>query len=119
MKPETIRIDDVEYVRADSAPKINTDNYCIVRSAQAGVFAGNVVDQDFAEGWVKMANAHRLWFWSGAASLSQLALEGVKKSNDCKFTVTVPEQTILGVCEILPCTTDAVKSIAGVKVWKM
>lgn len=63
-------------------------------------------------------NARRLWYWEGAASLSQLATEGVKAPENCKFTVTVPSMTVLGVIELIPCSKVAVQSIDGVPEWK-
>lgn len=65
-----------------------------------------------------IGNCRRLWYWEGAASLSQLALEGVKKPHDCKFTVTLPELTVLDAIELIPCTEAACKNIDGVPVWK-
>ncbi len=65
-----------------------------------------------------MTNARCLWYWNGAASLNQLAEEGVKNPRDCKFTMSVPELTILNVCEILPCSDKAVSNIDAVPVWK-
>lgn len=114
-KPETIKIDDVEYVRKDRMPEVSKD-YFIVRTQSAGVFAGNIKSREGQE--VVMTNARRLWYWDGASSLSQLALEGVKKPQNCKFPEAVPEVTLLQVIEILPCTDSAIKSISEVKVWK-
>lgn len=92
-------------------------NKVIVRSDRAGVFYGEIVSRTGSE--VEMKNCRRLWYWNGAASLSQLATEGVKHPKDCKFTVTVEQATILGVIEIIPCTKEAVKSIDSVEVWKI
>ena len=66
-----------------------------------------------------LADARRLWYWDGAASLSQLAQEGVKRPGNCKFTVTVPTMTVLDVIEVIPCTEAAIVSIEGVPVWKI
>lgn len=93
------------------------NNKVIIRADRAGVFFGEIKERNGAE--VTMTNCRRLWYWNGAASLSQLATEGVKKPGDCKFTVTVDEMTILGVIEIIPCTAKAVESINRVPVWKM
>ena len=65
-----------------------------------------------------MTNVRRLWYWDGACSISQLAVDGTKKPDNCKFTISVPEMIILGVIEIIPCSETAVKSIKGVKEWK-
>ena len=93
------------------------NRYYIIRADRAGVFAGNIKERNGNE--VTLTNARRLWYWDGAASLSQLALEGVKKPNNCKFTVAVSEITILGVIEIIPCTTMAEDCIKKVKEWKI
>ena len=88
----------------------------IIRADRAGVFYGEIKERNGSE--VTMTNVRRLWYWSGAASLSELAVSGVKRPNDCKFTVCVPGMIILGVIEIIPCTDKAVKSIEGVREWK-
>lgn len=89
----------------------------IIRADRAGVFFGTLAEKNGSE--VKLTDCRRLWFWSGAASLSQLAAEGVKNPNDCKFTVTVPEIVILGVIEIIPCSDKAVEVITNTREWKM
>ena len=43
MKPESLMIDDVKYVKADciqQATELKGMKYCIVRTYSAGVFAG-------------------------------------------------------------------------------
>ena len=89
----------------------------IVRTDRAGVFFAEIESRNGSEAELK--NARRLWYWSGAASLSQLANEGVTRPDVCKFTVTVDSCTVLGVIEIIPCTEKAVKSINSVPVWKI
>ena len=96
--------------------EINKKAFYIVRSAQAGVFFGHIADKRGDE--VDMTDLRRLWHWDGAASLSQMAVEGVKAPGNCKFTVIVPSATILGVCEIIECSEAAVSSIQGVRVWR-
>ena len=63
-------------------------------------------------------NARRIWYWEGAASLSQLAKDGTAIPEKCRFTVSVDSITILDAIEIIPCTDKAIKSIEEVKVWK-
>ncbi len=89
----------------------------IIRAEKAGVFFGELISRVGNE--VKLANCRRLWYWNGAASLSQLATEGTQNPLDCKFTVIVPEMEILGVIEIIPCTEIAITSIQNVPVWKI
>lgn len=93
------------------------EKYYIIRADRAGVFAGNIKERNGSE--VTLTNCRRLWYWNGAASLSQLAVEGVKKPEDCQFTVTVPEITVLGVIEIIPCSEEAERIIKAVPEWKM
>lgn len=120
MKPETIKIDDVEYVRKDSvsekADGLDGMPFQIVRCDRAGVFAGHVQSQKGQE--VVIRKARRIWYWTGAASLSQLAMEGTKKPGDCKFPCAVDRVQVLDAIEILDITAAAKKSIDGVAVWK-
>ena len=92
-------------------------NLYIVRTCSAGVFFGEIVKRNGRE--VIMRNARRLWQWSGAASLSQLAMEGVKNPDGCKFPCAVESVELLEVIEILKCSDAAIKSINGVEVWKL
>ena len=88
----------------------------IIRADRAGVFFGTLKEKNGSE--VVLTDCRRIWYWSGAASLSQLAMEGVKRPDNCKFTVVVSIIMILGVIEIIPCTEEAIKSIESVSVWK-
>lgn len=88
----------------------------IIRADRAGVFFGTLKEKNGSE--VVLTDCRRLWRWEGAASLSQLAVEGTKRPNNCKFTLVVPIISILGVIEIIPCTREAIKSIEGVAIWK-
>ena len=90
--------------------------YCIIRADRAGVFAGTLKDRNGSE--VTLTNARRLWYWDGAASISQLAVDGTKAKGNCKFTITVPEILVLDVIEIIPCSEAAEASIKGVPEWK-
>ena len=91
--------------------------YVIVRTYSAGVFAGTLVSRKGQE--VVLKDARRLWYWSGAASLSQLAVEGVKDPVGCKFPCEVPRVELPQAIEILDVSSKARKSIAAVPVWAM
>ena len=91
-------------------------DHVVIRSAQSGAWMGKLTNKVGDE--VTLADARRLWYWDGAASLSQLALDGVSKPNTCKFPGAVPTVTVLGVCEIIPATAKAVASVQAVKPWK-
>ena len=89
----------------------------IIRGDRSGVFYGELVARDGRE--VTIADCRRLWYWDGAASLSQLATEGTSAPQHCKFTVSVAELIILDAIEILPCTAAAAASIEAVKEWRV
>ena len=92
----------------------------IIRADRAGVFFGTLVAKNDTPAGVEveMKDSRRIWYWDGAASLSQLAVDGTSNPNSCKFTVTVPQHVVMQVIEIIPCTDKAVKSIESVEVWK-
>lgn len=94
----------------------NNNQKYIIRCDRAGVFYAEIKELRGSE--ADLVNARRLWYWDGAASLSQLAVEGVKAPRNCSFTVTVPEMTVLGVIEVIPCSDAAVKSINEVPEWR-
>ena len=117
----TISINGVEYVpkngiQQEQAEKLDGMKYVIVRSYSAGVFAGYLEKRSGRE--VTLRKARRLWYWDGAASLSQLAMEGVNKPENCKFPCEVDKIEILESTEISDVTKKAEKSIEGVKIWK-
>jgi len=91
-------------------------NKVIVRANRAGVFFGEMLERNGQE--AKMKNVRRLWYWDGACSISQLAVDGVANPINCKFTVIVPEMEILDVIEILTCTKQSIKSIEEVAIWR-
>ena len=90
--------------------------YAIVRTYSAGVFAGILESRTGQE--VVLTDARRLWYWSGANSLSQLAVDGTVDPSNCKFPVAVPRVELLQAIEILDVTKSAENSIRGVPVWK-
>lgn len=90
--------------------------YVIVRTYSAGVFAGEL---EYRKGQdVALRNARRLWYWAGAASLSQLATDGASRPKDCKFPCEVSRIELTQAIEIIDVTAMARKSIAEVPVWK-
>lgn len=95
---------------------MDKNTFYIVRCKDAGVFFGHIKSREGNE--AELTDVRRIWYWEGAASLSQLATEGVSSPRNCKFTVTVPEMTVLGVIELIPCTEQAVKSILEVATWR-
>ena len=116
---QTIKIDDVEYVRKDSInqleEKVDGMEFCIVRTYSAGVFAGYVKERKGKE--VTLVNSIRLWSWYGA-TLSQLSQEGTPDSSKCKFAMTEAIKYVTEAIEITPCSEVARINLQGVNQWK-
>ncbi len=90
-------------------------HYVIVRTYSAGVFAGFLEKREGKE--VTLINARRLWYWAGAASLSELAMHGTSAPTKCKFPVAVSRIQLMEAIEILEVTPEAKASIEEVPVW--
>lgn len=117
---KVISIDGVNYVKESDIKKVAETldgmKYVIIRTQNAGVFAGYLKEKNGET--VVLKNARRLWYWSGACSLSQMAMEGTKKASDCKFAMEVDIIELTQVIEIIDATQEAKESIASVAVWK-
>lgn len=96
---------------------MTNETYYIIRCDRAGVFFAKIAERRGNE--ADLTDCRRLWYWDGAASLSQMAAEGTKKPSECKFTMTIPRMTVLGVIEVIPCSDAAVENIKAVQEWKM
>ena len=59
----------------------------IIRADRAGVFFGEIESRTGGE--LTMRNVRRIWYWEGANTLSQLAVDGRQLPDKCKFTVAV------------------------------
>lgn len=90
--------------------------YVIVRTYSAGVFAGTLTARKGRE--VVLTNARRLWYWAGAASLSQMAVSGTSNPSACKFPAPVSRVELLEAIEILDVTPAARASIEAVPEWR-
>jgi small nuclear ribonucleoprotein (snRNP)-like protein len=89
----------------------------IVRCDRSGVFFGTLSAKDGMD--VELSNARKLFYWSGAAAVEQIAVDGVANPNTCKFTITVDNIYLTDAIQIIPCTDKAVKNIQSVRVWKI
>ena len=87
----------------------------IVRCNGSGVWAAEIVRKNGDTAILK--DAIRIWYWAGAASLSELAVTGTKRPMECKFCVPVEEVEVFNVLEILSVTDEAEASIKGVEPW--
>lgn len=88
----------------------------MVRSVNAGVFYGKIYSRDGDT--VVLKNARRVWYWDGAATLSELATRGTSKPENCRFPApTKGKHTVLGICEIIPVTPKALETLEKVSIW--
>ena len=113
-----VELNGVKYVRKDSVKGIEQPkgDYVVVRTYSAGVHAGYLEKREGKE--VTLLNVRRLWYWKGAATLSQVAGEGITQPNECKFPAAIAEITLTEAIEIIPCTPKAKKIIEEVEEWK-
>ena len=90
----------------------------IVRTRDAGIFAGSLVLHPSAEETGgRITNARRLWYWDGAATLSELATKGTSEPGSCKFPAAVEWIDVADIIEILPVSDTARLTIDAVVPW--
>ena len=117
-----IRVNGVDYIRKDSVKDkqqaVSNDGlpYVVIRSRDSGCHAGYLESEDGTT--VVLVNSRRLYYWDGAATLSQLAEEGVKSPENCKFPQPVTRITVYSICEKIEATEECRKSIENVSIWK-
>lgn len=90
----------------------------IIRTYSAGVHYGTIVSEEKGEGGyhVTLENSRRIWKWSGANSLSELATIGTSNPGECNFTLPVRKIKLLAI-EIIYMTDEAIKSIEDIQHW--
>lgn len=89
---------------------------CIVRTYSAGVYFGTVNSIDGKT--CIMNNARILRNWYGAIDTLEIAKEGVKYPEKCKFTSIVDEITLTEAIAIIPCSDKAISIIESVIEFK-
>jgi hypothetical protein len=114
---DKITVNGVEYVQAGAFKNADGLKYVIVRCSFAGVHSGFLKSFDPATACAILLNSRRLWRWHGR-TLSGLAIDGTDCAQKCKFGDELTEITLLGVCEVIPCSQQATQSLRGVGVWK-
>lgn len=118
-----LELNGVKYIRKDSiqqnnpAPDLNGLKMVMVRTYSAGVHFGYLKNRNGKE--VELLRSRRVWYWSGANSISQLAMEGSTKINDCKITMEVESIELLEAIEIIPMTEKAINNLNSAKPWKL
>ena len=86
----------------------------LVRSNMAGGFFGTLESKE--NNTVLLSNARRISYWEGAYRLEEIAENGLI-SNNCRLTKRVSEIEIFDICQILLCTTKAIKNLDILPEW--
>lgn len=73
--------------------------FVLIRTFSAGVHFGTLVSRNGQE--VHLKDARRLWSWSGALSLSEVAMTGINVSSS-KISIPVDEIILPQAIEIIP-----------------
>jgi hypothetical protein len=111
-----ITINGVTYVPKGDEVTTRGMKYCIVRCKNAGVHAGFVRERN--EFTLTLVDSRRLYRYWSKFTLSGLATAGVLegKEGSCMFACVVPviELTCSDVCEVIPCSEKAFKSIKNI-----
>lgn len=100
--------------------KAKTREYVIVRCTKAGVHAGYLEKQTSTH--LVLTDSRRIWYWNGAASLSEIAVYGLNpaKSASSKICCKVRRNQLSqdDVCEVIACEPAGQASIDGAPVWR-
>lgn len=117
-KPETITIDDVKYVRADSVPhtepkRFEGMDYCIVRSRDQGVMCGYV--EAINGRTVKLHKARQIWRYDSTFVLADIAEHGMRDPKKAHLSVAMSAPMLmLEACGVYTCTTSAAEQLIAI-----
>lgn len=90
--------------------------HVIVRSNMAGVFFGILAKKTGQE--LTLQKARKFYYFSGANTVEDLAIQGALNSENCKLTIEVDELVISEYVQIIPCTEEAINNNKKIKTWK-
>ena len=96
VKVDELVIDGTTYVpkeNTQAAEKKDGLPFVMVRTYSAGVHVGYLKSRERKE--VELLESIRIWYWDGAASLSQLAMEGTNNPSNCKFAMPLSTSLFL------------------------
>jgi len=88
----------------------------MVRTYSAGVHFGELVARDGKE--VLLKDSRRIFSWTKACSLSQLAIEGSKDIDNCKIAMAVPQQFLSEMIELIPMSSYSISQLKEAPLWK-
>ena len=117
-KPETIKIDDTEYVRSDRIPAgtktLSGMDYCIVRSRAQGVMCGYV--ESIHGRTVTLYQARQIWKYDSTFVLVDVAEHGMRDPKKAKLSIAASNPVImLEACGVLTCTLKSATQLIGIE----
>ena len=89
----------------------------LIRSYASGVHFGTLVYQEFTLSGkvVILENSRRVHYWEGAASLSQMAQDGVATG---RIAMVLPQIEVVNVIETIPLSEAAIANLENQPIWK-
>lgn len=121
MKNE-ITIDGVVYVPKSSiASEVDGLMPVLIRSHLSGVHFGLLeYEKNTPQGKeVVLRNSRRVHYWEGAASLSQMAVEGIGKPDQSRVAMELEIIKIQNVIETIPLTEKAFQNLKDQPIWRV
>lgn len=90
----------------------------LIRSYASGVHFGTLQSETFTPAGkvVTLTDSRRIHYWQGAASLSQVALEGI---NSGRVAMALPAIEVVNVIETIPLSDAAITNLENQPVWKV
>jgi hypothetical protein len=121
--PEEVNINGTVYVpKSEAMAKSPEGLPCvIIRSYAAGVHFGYLAKEEFtlAGKVVTLVHTRRVFYWSGAASLSQMAIDGIGNAKDSKVSMILASNEIVNAIETIPVTEKAKENLYNQPIWKV
>lgn len=87
--------------------------YVVVRTLNAGVHVGELVEHEPATKVAVLANVRRIWRWQGANTLNEISLHGVAEGS--KVSEPAELNTLSDVIEVIRATDEARKNLESAK----
>jgi len=90
----------------------------LIRSFGSGVHFGTLENENFtaAGNVVTLSNSRRIHYWEGAASLSQIATDGIKTG---RVAMILPVIEIVNVIETIPLSDMAILNLENQPTWRI
>lgn len=87
--------------------------YVVVRTLNAGVHVGELVEFDPVRKVAILSKVRRIWYWKGANTLNEIANHGVGAGS--KVSEVAEQNTLPDAIECLPATAEARANLESAK----